>query len=533
MKKIFTLSVLLILPIFVISYHSFQAYPKANNPGCDGCHNETPHVYQKDMITVKSNPLSFELNVKNLNKDMNYMMGAEIVDSAGNILKWINHTINLPIIFEVPIQGKYLVYIGGSYNGKYLVYDSMFVETIVDTAAPKIVTVFTHDGVDNKVFVVFDEIITLESAESVDNYSINQDVEVLSAELQLDKKTVELDVNKLTPDIIYELHSESIIDRFGNTSPLLSSSFYYRSVDPGLMAYWPMDEGEGNTVHDFSGNDNHGFIDKAFWMEGIQGKALDFKYKQRFVNAGNDKSLNLGKEFTISMWYYAEKASANFARIFLSSRESWETMNWLLFQKKDGLIEFWFGGSGKNRLFQDKLTLTDYGKWNHIVVNRDDNFWELWINGKLTAEAENSDTIPTGSKLRMGLLAGDDNSMWGECLMDEIRIYNRSLEDEEITSLYRRDMLSNVLDFKSSSLKVYPNPAVDYINIQFDSEIEHANSAQYEINIYDLSGKLIYESVIDISSFNKIVNISNFTAGTYIIKIQNNKHSFIEKLIIF
>ena len=46
----------------------------------------------------------------------------------------------------------------------------------------------------------------------------------------------------------------------------------------GLIAYWPMNEGQGDTVCDYSGNKKHGFITKpsnsVVWSNGILGPCL-------------------------------------------------------------------------------------------------------------------------------------------------------------------------------------------------------------------------------------------------------------------
>ena len=37
--------------------------------------------------------------------------------------------------------------------------------------------------------------------------------------------------------------------------------------EEGLVAYYPMTEGEGNILHDYSGNANHGTIHGATWID--------------------------------------------------------------------------------------------------------------------------------------------------------------------------------------------------------------------------------------------------------------------------
>ena len=57
------------------------------------------------------------------------------------------------------------------------------------------------------------------------------------------------------------------------------------SLDKGLVAYYPFDEGEGATVTDQSGNGHNGIIKGAKWVDGVSGHALEFE--KNWVNLGS------------------------------------------------------------------------------------------------------------------------------------------------------------------------------------------------------------------------------------------------------
>lgn len=87
-----------------------------------------------------------------------------------------------------------------------------------------------------------------------------------------------------------------------------------------------------------------------------------------------------------------------------------------------------------------------------------------------------------------------------------------------------------VIDMKGTSISeaeyewaIYPNPATDYI------EILNINESQY-IQIYDLSGKIIYSDKIN--SSNSRVDISHIPSGVYIVKIVNSSFCNSSKLIV-
>ena len=76
-------------------------------------------------------------------------------------------------------------------------------------------------------------------------------------------------------------------------------------------------------------------------------------------------------------------------------------------------------------------------------------------------------------------------------------------------------------------INVYPNPAKDLINIKV-SEIE--NTQPFYLKIYDVMGKIIYESTL--TQTQSSLNTSNWAKGLYIIELIQNQNSIHQKIII-
>ncbi|HEX8515270.1 MAG TPA: T9SS type A sorting domain-containing protein [Bacteroidia bacterium] len=85
-------------------------------------------------------------------------------------------------------------------------------------------------------------------------------------------------------------------------------------------------------------------------------------------------------------------------------------------------------------------------------------------------------------------------------------------------------------DNSSEGFNVYPNPANGIINITVSS----TSNDQVRISIVDLQGKEVYnETYNNISGkYSKQVNIENLAKGIYYIKMNTDKESRIEKLIV-
>jgi hypothetical protein len=74
-------------------------------------------------------------------------------------------------------------------------------------------------------------------------------------------------------------------------------------------------------------------------------------------------------------------------------------------------------------------------------------------------------------------------------------------------------------------LNLFPNPAVDYLNI----EGNFGNEANIAVEIYDLSAKLIKTENFNVQNdFTLKMNVQELTQGVYIIKISDEKGLLID-----
>ncbi len=71
-------------------------------------------------------------------------------------------------------------------------------------------------------------------------------------------------------------------------------------------------------------------------------------------------------------------------------------------------------------------------------------------------------------------------------------------------------------DFKNGNISVYPNPAVEHLNINYNNNVNVQN-----IELYDLNGNIIYISDYDSILSGKIkINVESLPIGTYMLNMQ-------------
>ena len=223
-------------------------------------------------------------------------------------------------------------------------------------------------------------------------------------------------------------------DNLANSESSISDTFI-REID-GLNASWHFDEGEENTAYDSSGNDNDGTIYGANWTDGKFGKALSYDGSNDYVNCGNDESLNITDGITIEVWIEVDQVDpiSGLGQHII---------------RKEGAWAFGIGPSGRIGWWLSNATCW-VGSWSfssttinannlhHIIGIRDDDTMKVYIDN---TQDQNTQTI-TGS-----LSVNSNNVVIGKFnesidyeqfkgIIDELRIYERALSEDEISDLY-------------------------------------------------------------------------------------------------
>jgi hypothetical protein len=200
----------------------------------------------------------------------------------------------------------------------------------------------------------------------------------------------------------------------------------------GLVAYWKFDEGNGAVAADSSGRNNDGKIYGANWAEGKHGSALEFDGVDDYVDCGLDTSLNVRSAVTVEAWIKPGRTSG-YQQILRKGGNDWHWYNLYLGSGK----LFFDIGKIKEREFSSFGGIKD-GKWQHVAASWDGSVMNLYLNGKLQKSKETSAvSLMDGSakhKLIIGRHPGGTQHWKG--VMDEVAVYNRALNAEEISNHY-------------------------------------------------------------------------------------------------
>ena len=204
-----------------------------------------------------------------------------------------------------------------------------------------------------------------------------------------------------------------------------------------------MNEGGGLVAFDASGFRNNGTLTNmdpgTDWVGGQRGWALDFDGSNDYVDLANPSSLNITGELTISAWVYVRGATNQGDDIFTRDKNSSDRGYRLVFDSDD-TVAFYVAQDATTKIQAAVSGRTPYQNlWVHVVgVYLPSTYVRVYLTGAL--QAENTTSVPASIRSstvgpRIGM-RGDNLQGWTDGLIDEVRIYNRVLDPDEIASLF-------------------------------------------------------------------------------------------------
>lgn len=91
---------------------------------------------------------------------------------------------------------------------------------------------------------------------------------------------------------------------------------------------------------------------------------------------------------------------------------------------------------------------------------------------------------------------------------------------------------SNEIRGTSAEFVVYPNPASTFLNIEISNLKSHASYQDYNVQLFNALGKVLYSSQISNRSSHISVDISSFADGIYFLSYKTDQQSINKKIII-
>ncbi|GIV98404.1 MAG: hypothetical protein KatS3mg057_3061 [Herpetosiphonaceae bacterium] len=207
-------------------------------------------------------------------------------------------------------------------------------------------------------------------------------------------------------------------------------------INNGLVGYWKLDEGAGSNTADSSGYGNTGTLSSPSWTTVVppavsytNPAALDFDGSDDSVTIADESSFDLQGQITIAAWIKVDSFNKNWQAIITKGDSAWRLHR---YNDRDTVA---FGTSGLSNTDLESSSSINDGQWHHIAAVYDGSRKSIYIDGALDASVAASGSIATND---WPVLIGENAEMSGRHFdgqIDDVRIYNRALSEEEIANL--------------------------------------------------------------------------------------------------
>jgi hypothetical protein len=309
----------------------------------------------------------------------------------------------------------------------------------------------------------------------------------------------------------------------------------------GLVGWWPF---SGN-ASDESGNGNNGTIHGAILTAdrfGNSNKALSFDGINDYVQIANNISLEPSSSITLSAWVLIDPTqTTSFPPII--SKESGIPTGYTSY----ALIA---GNAGLNQLGDIGLQITTnnggyswtgfngtsyLNQWVFVTGVYNGSSMKIYHNGSLTSTTPKTGNVQYQNfplTFARSMANSTSNFSYFKGLIDDIGIWNRALNQQEITDLYNghicfmnitvTDTLLinmgitsfNPLTYKNT-IKIYPNPTNDHITINYGA---FALLNGYQLKIENSLGQQVFQT--NINQQLNYLNLSNWGGnGLFFVRI--------------
>jgi len=290
------------------------------------------------------------------------------------------------------------------------------------------------------------------------------------------------------------------------------------------LAYYPLNL----NVNDYSGNDYHAHLSGTQKAPDPLGKpdyAKQFSSSADIIFIDNTAVFNFRDAITLSFWV---SASVVGREAFVISHGSWEE-RWKVSITPDRKLRWTVKTETGVKDLDSTFPLLD-NQFYHATVVFSGYSMELYLDGVLDSYSPHNGLMLTTSKaITLGQKGTAATQYYLIGLLDEIRLYNSTLQPNEISllkDLWQEETITGLEDPRKNNLLAYPNPAKDgifWIDYPYDKIIN--------IQLLDMNGKSqVLKSIDRVDE--RIRCTSDASGGIFFLKITSNQKVVFYKIIL-
>lgn len=208
---------------------------------------------------------------------------------------------------------------------------------------------------------------------------------------------------------------------------------------------------------------------------GLIGTALDLTEGKMAIIEDKNRKMNFSKDnFSISFWIKSNQDIKENESVWIISKQQkvFPNLGWKLgLTKTDGITRVIFNmfNSPKIDGFSEYINSNNINiiseetqsnclmnnNWNHILLTKAENYLYIYVNGHLVLEFFKKNSFfpdANGQDIEIGGISNGENYFEG--LIEQLGLWNRTLQEEEISWIYRRKIGFEMPFYISSSSSI-------------------------------------------------------------------------------
>lgn len=204
---------------------------------------------------------------------------------------------------------------------------------------------------------------------------------------------------------------------------ILNTTEAQQVITNGLVSYWTLNKAEinGENVKDVFGK-NHGVMKgKPQIVAGKFGEALEFDGSS-YVEVPDEKSLQLWENYTLEAWFFQKQSKSS--RII--DKITAGTADGPHLDTHPGTR---LRSCAGNCFSTDKDHSLE--EWHHALMTFDKGKVSIYLDGNLAGEGQTTSPLK-GNNVSLKIAADSNGQNQFVGIIDEVRIYNRALNSDEV-----------------------------------------------------------------------------------------------------
>jgi len=325
---------------------------------------------------------------------------------------------------------------------------------------------------------------------------------------------------------------------------LISSLFLFISLisaqvnlQNGLVAYYPLDSIAADlSTYGIQGNIYGAIPDTG--KNNIPNTAFNFNGNTQYIECGTEQR-GITDKVSVSAWikksdfnnspehivtkYIGSNGTIQQGFHLMISNDGWPLIAGRLGEG---------GSSGYYYIIAEEHYILD-GVWHHLLGTIDENTWDFYVDGVHEGTFISNSPNPSlvcPEVLTIGYFHEYATSYFNG-LIDEVRLYNRVLNSDEIALLSDISFIDSsymsISDIDNKlRVRLFPNPVNESVNIDFMKTISSVS-----IEFISYTGQVLLKNTVNnVRTYD--FDISNFPNGMYLIRMQIDSDYFLTKKLI-